>query len=139
MSDHLDRAAAIVGGCCAHCDDLVDERLALLDEAGLLRRPDDPEVHVEVTTQGSTCVVKVAGRVVFNGVGLEHALLTPSGVKRDAAVAAKALRIVESVCMTTDGDHLDGESEIPVGEVMRMILEAEEAFGIEREAIEGDA
>ena len=63
-------------------------------------------------------------------------LATP---EHDAKVAAKALRIVESVCMTTDGDHLDGESEIPVGEVMRMILEAEEAFGIEREAIEGDA
>ena len=40
MSDHLDRAAAIVGGCCAHCDDLVDERLALLDEAGLLASPE---------------------------------------------------------------------------------------------------
>ena len=26
MSDHLDRAAAIVGGCCSHCDDLVYER-----------------------------------------------------------------------------------------------------------------
>ena len=63
-------------------------------------------------------------------------LATP---EHDAAVAAKALRIVESVCMTTDGDHLEGESEIPVGEVMRMILEAEEAFGIEREAGGSDA
>ena len=36
----LDQAAAIVGGCCAHCDDLVDERLALLDEAGLLVTPE---------------------------------------------------------------------------------------------------
>ena len=98
MSDHLDRAAAIVGGCCSHCDDLVDERLALLDEAGLLRRPDDPEVHVEVTTQGSTCIVKVAGQVVFNGVGLEHALLTPSGVKRDAAVAALPLPVDGCAC-----------------------------------------
>ena len=59
--------------------------------------------------------------------------------ERDAEVAAKALRIVESVCMTTDGDHLEGESEIPVGEVMRMILEVDEAFGIEREAGESDA
>lgn len=40
MSEHLDRAAAIVGGCCAHCDDLVDERLALLDEAGMLASPE---------------------------------------------------------------------------------------------------
>ena len=43
------------------------------------------------------------------------------------------------VDLHVNGDHLDGESEIPVGEVMRMILEAEEAFGIEREAGEPDA
>ena len=48
MTDHLDRAAAIVGGCCAHCDDLVDERLALLDEAGLLASPErDAEVRAD--------------------------------------------------------------------------------------------
>lgn len=48
VSDHLDRAAAIMGGCCAHCDDLVDERLALLDAAGLLVTPArDAEVRAD--------------------------------------------------------------------------------------------
>ena len=48
MTDHLDRAAAILGGCCAHCDDLLDERLALLDEAGLLVTPERDAVRYVV-------------------------------------------------------------------------------------------
>lgn len=53
-------------------------------------------------------------------------LVTPA---HDAEVAAKALRIVESVCMNTDGGYLEGESDIPAGEVMRMINDARELFG----------
>lgn len=57
MSDHLDRAAAIVGGCCAHCDDLVDERLALLDEAGMLVSPErDAGVAAKALREAATQV-----------------------------------------------------------------------------------
>ena len=48
MTDQLDRAAAILSGCCAHCDDIVDEQLALLDEAGLLASPERDEARAEV-------------------------------------------------------------------------------------------
>jgi hypothetical protein len=34
---------------------------------------------------------------------------------------AKQVEAVRSVCMNTDGDYLDGDVEIPVGEVLRML------------------
>ena len=33
------------------------------------------------------------------------------------------VRAVASVCQSTDGEYLDGEVEIPVGEVLRMLVE----------------
>lgn len=111
-------------------------RACAVEDAGLLvASKGDLSVDIEATATGQRCTVKRMGVTLFRGVSLEATLTTEA---HDRQVAAKALRIVESVCMTTDGDHLEGESEIPVGEVMRMILEAEEAFGIEREAGESD-
>lgn len=43
-------------------------------------------------------------------------------IHTDEALAA--LERVRSVCMNTDGDYLDGDAEIPVGEVLRMIAGA---------------
>lgn len=63
-----------------------------LDAAGLLRRPTDPEVHVEATGTGRTCVVKVSGQTIFDGVGREALIRTKSAAEHDAAVAAKAVR-----------------------------------------------
>ena len=90
MTDHLDRAAAIVGGCCSHCDDLVYERLALLDEAGLLVASKvDLSVDIEATATGQRCTVKCMGVTLFRGVSLEATLTTEA---HDRQVAAKALR-----------------------------------------------
>ena len=62
MTDHLDHAAAIVGGCCAHCDDLVDERLALLDEAGLLASPErDAAVAAKVLREAAEAIADTDG------------------------------------------------------------------------------
>ena len=63
-----------------------------LDAAGLLRRPEDPEVDIEITATGRTCVVKSSGQIIFNGVGREALTRTQSAVQHDAAVAARALR-----------------------------------------------
>lgn len=72
--------------------DAAREAAHALDAAGLLRRPTDPEVHVEATGTGRTCVVKVSGQTVFDGVGREELILTKSAAEHDAAVAARALR-----------------------------------------------
>jgi hypothetical protein len=117
MSDHLDRAAEVIERGTAD-ESLHDEMCGVCEEGCCC-----------------SCVVEIVGLTALKALDEAGLLASP---ERDAAVAAKALRDVESVCMTTDGDHLEGESEIPVGEVMRMILEAEEAFGIEREAGESD-
>ena len=86
MTDHLDRAAAIVGGCCAHCDDLVDERLALLDEAGLLASP-ERDAEVRADERGRCSVV--------------HATLS------DEALVAELVRrgVLEVECETRDSDR----------------------------------
>ena len=52
----LDQAAAIMGGCCAHCDDLMDERLALLDAAGLLVTPERDAEVAALPLPGDGCV-----------------------------------------------------------------------------------
>lgn len=61
-----------------------------LDADGLLRRPTDPEVHVEATGTGRTCVVKVSGQTIFDGVGREALIRTKSAAEHDAEVAARA-------------------------------------------------
>ena len=61
-----------------------------LDAAGLLRRPEDPEVDIEITATGRTCVVKSSGQIIFNGVGREALIRTRSAVQRDAELAARA-------------------------------------------------
>ncbi len=61
-----------------------------LDAAGLLRRPEDPEVDIEITGAGATCVVKSSGRVIFDGVGREALIRSRSAVQRDAELAACA-------------------------------------------------
>lgn len=122
MSDHIDRAAEIIyvevlglpdyspdavddhnrhsyrGDCQCNASDRVDARHAAeaLDAAGLLRRPTDPEVHVEATGTGRTCVVKVSGQTIFDGVGREALIRTKSATEHDAATAAKALRDARS-------------------------------------------
>ena len=105
------------------------------------RAADDAQARVAMVI-GQFTPTDVPGyrlRYAWNAASALAAAGLLASPEHDAAVAAKALRIVESVCMTTDGDHLEGESEIPVGEVIRMILEAREAFGLERGAGESDA
>ena len=132
MSDYLDHAAAIVGGCCAHCDDLVDERLALLDEAGLLVSPERDEERAvgspavaepPVSREDVEAVLKLAykgtsdmdrepnwlGRVrrwARDGAPFPTVESTPepASPERDAAAAAKALREVAEIF---DGDCID--------------------------------
>jgi len=57
--------------------------------------------------------------------GLRAALRFKDGTIEDLAAEIETLRATvaraESVCMNTDGDYLDGDCEIPVGEVLRMI------------------
>lgn len=55
--------------------------------AGLLRRPEDPKVHVDITGTGRTCVVKVSGQVIFDGVSREALIRTKSATERDACNA----------------------------------------------------
>lgn len=64
--------------------------LASLGAAGLLRRPEDPEVDIEITGAGATCVVKSSGRVILDGVSREALIRTKSAAEHDAAVAARA-------------------------------------------------
>ena len=109
--DHIDRAAEVIFGATeqhmreavpSDCDafwadaEWVRDAARALDAAGLLRRPTDPEVHVEATGTGRTCVVKVSGQTIFDGVGREALIRTKSAAEHDAATAAKALRDARS-------------------------------------------
>lgn len=110
-----------------------------LDAAGLLRRPTDPEVHVEATGTGRTCVVKVSGQTIFDGVGREALIRTKSAAEHDAAVAAKALRDAQTDVRATL--NVDQSKPLTIEQAMHAIdfwLGAR-ADRIEREAGESGA
>lgn len=162
VSDHLDRAAAIMGGCCAHCDDLVDERLALLDEAGMLVSPERNEERAvgspavaepPVSREDVEAVLKLAykgtsdmdrepnwlGRVrrwARDGAPFPTVESTPepASPERDAAVAARALR--EAAEEVYGDDRAAGPYSHPLSAASWL---RERADRIEREAGESDA
>lgn len=158
MSDHIDRAAEIIyvevlglpdyspdavddhnrhsyrGDCQCNASDRVDARHAAeaLDAAGLLRRPTDPEVHVEATGTGRTCVVKVSGQTIFDGVGREALIRTKSAAEHDASVAVKALRRVARALDAEDSNEWADAADQEAVRIIRLIRD--EADRIERNA-----